>query len=68
GVQRHLKATGIFARLNLRDGKSGYLHDIPRTLGYILGVAGRYPELADLCSLLRLRSIGGWRPPVEQLR
>ncbi|HCB12464.1 MAG TPA: aminoglycoside phosphotransferase [Gammaproteobacteria bacterium] len=68
GVQRHLKATGIFSRLNLRDGKSGYLRDIPRTLGYILGVAGRYPELANLCSLLRQRSIDGWRPPVERLR
>ncbi|MCW8829359.1 MAG: phosphotransferase, partial [Gammaproteobacteria bacterium] len=32
GVQRHLKATGIFARLNHRDGKPGYLNDIPRTL------------------------------------
>ncbi|MES9971930.1 MAG: phosphotransferase [Candidatus Thiodiazotropha sp.] len=35
GVQRHLKASGIFARLNRRDGKSGYLKDIPRTLEYI---------------------------------
>lgn len=36
GVQRHLKASGIFARLWLRDGKPGYLGDIPRTLRYIL--------------------------------
>jgi aminoglycoside/choline kinase family phosphotransferase len=35
GVQRHLKASGIFARLNYRDNKPGYLNDIPRTLGYI---------------------------------
>jgi len=35
GVQRHLKAAGIFCRLWLRDGKAGYLHDIPRTLSYI---------------------------------
>lgn len=35
GVQRHLKAAGIFCRLWLRDGKVGYLHDIPRTLSYI---------------------------------
>ncbi len=48
GVQRHLKATGIFARLNHRDGKPGYLKDIPRTLGYVREVAGRYPELAGL--------------------
>jgi len=52
GVQRHLKATGIFARLNHRDGKSGYLHDIPRTLGYVVGVSGRHPELRGLHHLL----------------
>jgi len=47
GMQRHLKAAGIFARLNRRDDKPGYLKDIPRTLGYVVEVAGRYPELAD---------------------
>ncbi len=46
GIQRHLKATGIFARLNMRDNKPGFLKDIPRTLGYVLAVSGRYPELA----------------------
>ena len=52
GVQRHLKASGIFARLNYRDGKPGYLGDIPRTLGYIVDVAGSYPELDALAVLL----------------
>ena len=52
GAQRHLKACGIFARLNHRDGKPHYLNDIPRTLGYIRQVAARYPELADLEQLL----------------
>ena len=52
GVQRHLKATGIFARLNHRDGKPGYLGDIPRTLGYVLDVAGRYADLQPLAHLL----------------
>ena len=47
GVQRHLKAAGIFARLNHRDGKSGYLGDIPRTLAYVVDVASRYDELAE---------------------
>ena len=46
GVQRHLKAAGIFARLNHRDGKPGYLADIPRTLGYVREVCAGYPELA----------------------
>ncbi len=45
GVQRHLKAAGIFARLNHRDGKPGYLDDIPRTLSYVTEVAGRYDDL-----------------------
>ena len=45
GVQRHLKAAGIFARLMHRDGKAGYLRDIPRTLGYVTEVCGRYPRL-----------------------
>ncbi len=52
GVQRHLKATGIFARLNHRDGKPGYLNDIPRTLGYVYDVSGRHHELCGLRLLL----------------
>ena len=45
GVQRHLKAAGIFARLSLRDNKHGYLQDIPRTLSYITRLQGCYLEL-----------------------
>jgi len=52
GAQRHLKAAGIFARLNIRDGKPGYLPDIPRTLAYITEVAEQQPELEFLASLL----------------
>lgn len=52
GVQRHLKASGIFARLNHRDGKPGYLDDIPRTLAYVAEVSGRYPELQPFLHLL----------------
>jgi aminoglycoside/choline kinase family phosphotransferase len=48
GVQRHLKATGIFSRLYLRDGKPGYLADIPRTLAYVKEVLGDYPDMYDL--------------------
>lgn len=44
GMQRHLKAIGIFARLYHRDGKDGYLADIPRTLGYLTQIAGNYPQ------------------------
>lgn len=52
GIQRHLKAAGIFARLHLRDGKDDYLEDIPRTLAYVRDVSGRYAELQDLHALL----------------
>ncbi|MCP3670210.1 MAG: phosphotransferase [Gammaproteobacteria bacterium] len=55
GVQRHLKAAGIFARLNIRDGKPGYLQDIPRTLDYIVDLVPEYPELAPLAKLLSAR-------------
>jgi aminoglycoside/choline kinase family phosphotransferase len=55
GVQRHLKASGIFARLWHRDGKAGYLNDVPRTLRYILQAAELHPELAPLHDFLRQR-------------
>lgn len=62
GVQRHLKAAGIFARLNHRDGKPGYLRDIPRTLGYIVDVAPRYDELGFLASLISGRCLPALEP------
>lgn len=52
GLQRHLKVLGIFARLRYRDGKSGYLEDAPRFMGYARTVAQRYAELAPLARLL----------------
>ncbi|MEN8177141.1 MAG: phosphotransferase [Pseudomonadota bacterium] len=53
GVQRHLKASGIFARLNQRDGKPGYLWDIPRTLRYIVDIMDSYPELTALGEMIQ---------------
>ena len=53
GVQRQLKASGIFARLNHRDGKTSYMYDIPRTLNYIQEIAPRYPQLLFLARLIR---------------
>jgi aminoglycoside/choline kinase family phosphotransferase len=57
GLQRHVKVLGIFCRLWYRDGKPGYLADLPRVLGYVLGVARRYPELADFAALVE-RCVG----------
>jgi len=52
GLQRHIKVLGIFARLYYRDGKDGYLKDIPLTLHYTLQAAKRYKELTPLVELL----------------
>jgi aminoglycoside/choline kinase family phosphotransferase len=52
GVQRQLKVLGIFARLSIRDGKAGYVNDMPRVLGYLRRAAARYRELAPLTALL----------------
>lgn len=59
GVQRHLKAAGIFTRLNLRDGKPGYMSDIPRTLQYIVELAPRYARLEFLVALVNERVLPG---------
>lgn len=65
GLQRHIKVLGIFARLHLRDGKAGYLHDLPLVLRYTLEVANTYPELAPFAdwfkaSLLPLAQQQHW--------
>ncbi|WP_139309915.1 aminoglycoside phosphotransferase family protein [Teredinibacter haidensis] len=45
GLQRHIKVLGIFARLYLRDGKAGYLQDLPLVIHYTRSVASKYPQL-----------------------
>ncbi|MCC7516913.1 MAG: phosphotransferase [Pseudomonadales bacterium] len=55
GLQRHIKVLGIFARLWLRDGKAGYLHDLPLVLHYTLEVASQYPQAAELVEWLQAR-------------
>ena len=66
-AQRHLKAIGIFARLNIRDKKPGYLKDIPRTFSYLIDSCERYPLLAPLKSVLQELNINEklgleWKP------
>lgn len=55
GVQRHLKIIGIFARLHHRDGKSKYLHDVPRFFAYLDAALPKYPEFAPLAALIEER-------------
>jgi aminoglycoside/choline kinase family phosphotransferase len=52
GIQRHLKAIGIFSRLNIRDGKPGYLKDIPRTLEYVNQVSAAETSMLGLLSII----------------
>ena len=52
GVQRQLKVLGIFARLAHRDGKSGYLDDMPRVMRYLRGACERYRALGPLLELI----------------
>lgn len=52
GLQRHIKILGIFSRLHIRDGKDGYLKDIPLALKYIKEVSSKYPEIDGLSDLL----------------
>ncbi|MEO0384613.1 MAG: tRNA (adenosine(37)-N6)-threonylcarbamoyltransferase complex ATPase subunit type 1 TsaE [Pseudomonadota bacterium] len=47
GAQRNSKILGIFARLNARDGKPGYLKHLPRVEGYMRQCL-THPALADL--------------------
>lgn len=56
GMQRHLKAAGIFARLAIRDGKTGFLADVPRTVSYIRDASARQPAFRNfhewLCTVV----------------
>lgn len=52
GVQRHIKVLGIFARLYHRDGKEGYLKDMPLVMQYLQSACERYVELRPFLKLL----------------
>jgi aminoglycoside/choline kinase family phosphotransferase len=44
GLQRHIKVLGTFARLYLRDGKPGYLEDLPLVVDYVREMLEKYSE------------------------
>ncbi|MCU0975622.1 MAG: phosphotransferase [Steroidobacteraceae bacterium] len=62
GLQRHLKVLGIFARLWYRDGKPGYLRDLPLVLDYTLEVTGAFEELREFDQLFRERLVPAFQP------
>lgn len=55
GLQRHIKVLGIFARLWYRDGKIGYLNDLPLTLAYTCDAAARHAETQAFARWLQER-------------
>jgi aminoglycoside/choline kinase family phosphotransferase len=57
GLQRHIKVLGIFARLWYRDGKRGYLGDLPRTLEYVRDAARRFGELHEFAQWVERRLV-----------
>jgi aminoglycoside/choline kinase family phosphotransferase len=57
GVQRHVKVLGIFARLWYRDGKAGYLRDLPLTLEHVRDTCTRYSELGEFGRFLEERVV-----------
>jgi hypothetical protein len=59
GLQRHLKVLGIFARLFWRDGKAGYLDDLPLTLRYVREASAAFPELAAFHDFVETRLAPG---------
>jgi aminoglycoside/choline kinase family phosphotransferase len=59
GVQRHLKVLGIFARLWYRDGKCGYLNDLPLTLQYVIDACARFAQLKELREFLLHQALPG---------
>lgn len=60
-AQRYLKVIGIFARLWHRDGKAGYVTDIPRFLDYLERETAGWAEMAPLRELLAALP----RPPAD---
>lgn len=52
GLQRHLKVLGIFARLSHRDGKDGYLQDMPLVLSHVRRTCRRYQAFAPLLKVV----------------
>lgn len=61
GLQRHIKVCGIFSRLYHRDGKAGYLADLPRVLDYVTDTAANYVECQAFSVFLRQKVRPRWQ-------
>ena len=58
GLHRHVRVLGQFYRLWYRDGKPGYLKDVPQVYRYVIEAARGYPELTDFAALLERHAQG----------
>ncbi|MFC6166772.1 aminoglycoside phosphotransferase family protein [Acinetobacter terrestris] len=54
-IQRHIKILGIFVRLFERDGKTGYLKDLPRVMWYLLEESKDYAELQPFMQFIQAK-------------
>ena len=54
-IQRHIKILGIFVRLFERDGKTGYLKDLPRVMWYLLEESKDYVELQPFMQFIQTK-------------
>ncbi len=54
-IQRHIKILGIFVRLFERDGKTGYLKDLPRVMWYLLEESKDYAELQPFMQFIQTK-------------
>lgn len=54
-IQRHIKILGIFVRLFERDGKTGYLKDLPRVMWYLLEESKPYAELQPFMQFIHAK-------------
>jgi aminoglycoside/choline kinase family phosphotransferase len=66
GVQRHIKVLGIFCRLWYRDGKPGYLGDLPLVFEYVRDACRRYPELVEFERWLSWRVAPLFEPAIAR--
>jgi hypothetical protein len=66
GVQRHIKVLGIFCRLWYRDGKPGYLGDLPLVFEYVRDACRRYPELVEFERWLAWRVAPLFEPAIAR--
>lgn len=69
-AQRHIKILGIFIRLNVRDGKLGYMKDIPLVFSYLLQEIEQYQELDQFNQFMKQRVLPAFlakQPEAESL-